>query len=637
MITQRPLFQPDSPWKPPRLSDLPPWAGAKRVAVDCETRDEQLKKLGPGVRRGAYIVGYSFAIEDGPAFYVPMRHEGGDNVSSSEQALSYLRDQAAEFTGDLCGANLGYDLDFLEEAGVVWPKVHRFRDCQIAEPLLDELQDKYSLEAIAQRRGLPGKQEELLREAALAWHIDPKVDMWRLPARFVGQYAVQDVRLPLQLLRRQEREIEEQELEEVYELESKLLPVLVRMRRRGIRVDFKKLAEIEAWSEQEEASCLQQVFDLTRVRVAVGDVWKAQAMAKPLKAIGVEVPLTAAGNVSIDKKLLASIDHPVAKLLDRARKVNKLRTTFAKSVRQHAVGDRIHCTFNQLRRTDDTTDDDNGARYGRVSCTDPNLQQQPSRDDFAARWRSIYVPDDDGIFAAPDFSQQEPRWLVHFAELAKCVGAVIAGDKYRNDPHADNHTMMARLVYGLGDDQEPTKKQRTNAKIIFLGLCYGMGGAKLARSLGLPTKWIRNRSGRMIEVAGDEAQSILDQFDRQVPFIRQLAKKCQATAERRGYIKTISGRRCRFPKKQNGCGYDWGHKALNRLIQGSSGDQTKMIMVAADAAGYALQLQVHDELCQTVYSREQGEGLADIMRYTVKASVPFKVDLEMGSSWGDVK
>ncbi len=636
---QLPLFQPNGDWRPPRLSNLPSWEGAKRVCVDVETRDPQLKELGPGVRRGGYIVGYSFAIEDGPAFYVPLRHAGGDNIEDPSQGLRYLRDQAKTFTGDLCGANLSYDLDFMAQVGIQFPLVHRFRDCQVAEPLLDELQDSYSLENIAKRRHLPGKDESLLREAALAWHIDAKREMWRLPARFIGAYGEQDVRLPLQLLRRQEREIEEQDLEEVYDLECRLLPVLVRMRRRGVRVDFDRLAKVEEWSERTETELLQEIYDQTNIRVAVGDVWKAAVLAPVLQKIGVEVPTTATGQYSIDKDLFASIKHPVARAMERARKVNKIRTTFAKSVREHAIGDRIHCTFNQLRKTDDTTGEDNGARYGRVSCTDPNLQQQPSRatdtDDFCKIWRVIYVPDEGGLWAGADFSQQEPRWVVHFAEASGCQGATTAGDAYRTDPKTDNHTMMARIIWG----EEPDKKRRTQAKIIFLGIIYGMGGGKLSHQLGLPTKWMRNRKGKLIEVAGPEAKSILDQVDRQAPFLRKLANLAEKKAKRVGFVKTILGRRCRFPvgkdPKTGQRGYIWTNKALNRIIQGSSGDQTKMAMVVSDAAGHPLQLQVHDELCETVYERRQAEELADIMRGCLPARVPFRVDVETGLSWGE--
>jgi DNA polymerase I-like protein with 3'-5' exonuclease and polymerase domains len=426
-------------------------------------------------------------------------------------------------------------------------------------------------------------------------------------------------------------------LDVVYDLESRLLPVLIRMQRRGVRIDFKKLEEIEVWSETQEREQLDKVFELSRIRVQIGDVWKAEVLAHVLRKCEIEVP-TKNGKSSVDQFLLGGIKHPVGALLLRARKVNKLRTTFAKSIREHAVNGRIHCTFNQLRKTDDSTDEDTGARYGRVSCTDPNLQQQPARDDFAEMWRSIYVADDGGLWAGADFSQQEPRWTVHFAELCGCEKASVAAQKYRDDPLTDNHTMMARLIWGYADNVEPPKQQRTYAKTIYLGLTYGMGGAKLAHRLGLPTKWKQieeNGVSKTIEVAGPEAQSILDQVNRQAPFLKKLATLCEKRAKYRGWIKTVMGRKCRFPLKKDGKGFDWTHKALNRLIQGSSADQTKKAMVDADEAGHPLQLQVHDELCETVCELKQAHELADIMKGCLPSRVPFRVDVETGPSWGE--
>lgn len=601
--------------------------------------------MGPGVRRGGYICGYSFAIEDGPAEYVPIRHAGGDNVKNPETALQYLRDQAKIFTGEICGAGLQYDLDYLAQQEIVFRQAKWFRDCQIAEPLLDELQFKYSLDAIAERRGLPGKDETMLREAAKAYGIDPKGELWKLPARYVAQYGIQDARLPLQLLRRQEREIDEQDLWGVYNLESKLLPVLVKMRRRGVRIDFDQLDKVEKWAYEEEWTKLDEVHHHTNVRIAVGDVWKPAILARALQTIGVTVPKTEAGNFSIDKEFLEGLKHPVGDALGRARKVNKLRCTFANSVREHVIGDRAHCTFNQLRKDkEDGSGEGEGARYGRLSCKDFNIQQQPSRDDFAKMWRSIYIPDEGAIWSCNDFSQQEPRWLVHYAEEChlnpklrfNAASAVLAAEAYRNDPTTDNHTMMARIIYGLSSNQKPTYEQRFAAKIIFLGLCYGMGGAKLARGLGLPTKWIVNRRGQQIEVAGDEAQAVLDLFNRQVPFVKKMAKLAEKKAGKVGYILTIAGRRCRFPAKNiDGTGgWDWVHKALNRLIQGSSGDQTKQAMVDGDAAGYKIQLQVHDELDHSAEDRKEAEALGQLMRESIIARVPFKVDTEIGESWG---
>jgi len=195
---------------------------------------------------------------------------------------------------------------------------------------------------------------------------------------------------------------------------------------------------------------------------------------------------------------------------------------------------------------------------------------------------------------------------------------------------------LARKIFGYRPDEQPSKKHRTDAKIIFLGLCYSMGGATLAKSLGLPTKFIKNRAGRQIEVAGDQAQGIIDLFNRQVPFVRQLARTTEARAKEQGYIHTLLGRKCRFPTLTNG-GYDWTHKALNRLIQGSSADQTKLAMVEADAAGLRLQIQVHDEIGMSIDSPEQASQLAKIMESCVELEVPSMVDVEIGPSWGEAK
>lgn len=648
---QFPLFTTvQSNWTPPDLNALPSWEGAKRVAIDCETRDPDLKKLGPGAGRrpNSYITGISFAIEDGPGGYLPIRHEGGDNLPV-EAVLRYFRDQAKVFTGDIVGANLPYDLDFLAGDGIEFSRARFFRDIQIADPLICELHDSYSMQAIAQRWGFDGKNEAMLRAAASDYKIDPKKDMWKLPARFVGAYAEEDTRLPLNILRRQEREIDDQDLWRVYDLESRLLPVLTKLRRRGVRIDTDRLEQIERWAYAKEAEALARVRAATGVKIAVGDVWKPEALAPALEYIGIRLNKTSTGKPSIDKELLGSIDHPVADALERARKVNKLRTTFAGSVRDHMVNGRIHCTFNQLRKQKDDEEGTAGAAYGRLSCQNPNLQQQPARDDFAPMWRAIYLPEEGELWASNDYSQQEPRMAVHYACLARDLigqhawqSAIAARDAYRNDPNTDNHQMMADMA-GI---------KRKDAKEIYLGLSYGMGGAKMCRKLGLPTmravrgprfqlfdvnspegKRLVEEGARRFEAAGPEGQRLLDTFDSKVPFVKKLAKACEARAKAVGYITTLSGRRCRFPKDRDG-NFDWTHKGLNRLIQGSSADQTKAAMVALDAAGFDMIIQVHDEIAFSIRDPKEGEAAAEIMRTCVPLELPSKVDVEVGPTWG---
>lgn len=620
-----PCLLPDSDWRPPRLEELPSWENAKRVAFDLETCDPHLKELGPGVRRGSFIAGFSLAIEDGPAYYVPLRHEGGDNIEEGpEKAFQYLRDQSAVFRGDLVGANLPYELDFCFEQGIDFRLAWK-RDVQVAEPLINEMAKSYSLQAISERYGLPGKDTTLLNEAALAFGVDSRGGLWRLPGRYVGPYGEQDARLPLQLLRRQERIIEEENLWNIFDLESALLPVLVRMRRRGVRIDMRRLDRIEQWTLDEQRRSIQEIRARSGYELNLSDITKPQALVKLFAKINVELPKTPTGRPSVAGDVLDSIDHPVADALNRARSLNHLRRTFILPLRTHMIGDRIHCSFHQLRREKDEEGGGVEGTIARLSSSHINMQNQPARnDEIGPIWRAIYVPDEDGFWACNDYSQQEPRGTVHYAELCGLPRAFEAAEQYRNDPSTDHHSMMAKLT-GL---------DRSYAKQIFLGLCYGMGGAKLCRKLGLPTQWVwSERRAAMVEVAGPEGQKILDKFDETVPFVRMLSKMTSKAAERRGYITTLLGRRARFPKDVNGA-YDWTHKALNRLIQGSAADQTKKAMVEADRAGYALQLQVHDELDLTVGSRQEAESLAELMRTCVELRVPSKVDVELGPSWG---
>lgn len=659
-MMQMPLFMPKSTWQLPVIGDLPSWKNVKRIAIDCETRDEKLKKLGIGVRRGAYIVGVSFTIEDsGQSYYLPIRHQGGFNLPENE-VLNYLRLNAAIFEGQLVGANLGYDLDYLWEEKIFFPKVSFYRDIQIADPLIYELHNSYSLKNIGARYGIDSKDENILREAAMQFKVDPKSELWKLPGNFVGRYAEQDSISPLQILREQEKVIERDDLWQIWNLESKVLPVLLKMRRRGVRIDLNKLAEVEHWCLEEEKKALKLVKDETGYDIGLNNIMKAEALAQPLQHIGIKLLKTSTGKPNIDKAVLAGIDHPVGKALSWARKTNKLRTTFAASVREYMVEGRIHCTFNQIAMNDDSDDKDEstvGGRYGRLSCKSPNLQQQPSKDEFANFWRSIYIPEEGAIWGCNDYSQQEPRWTTHYAALMKLPVAAVAAAKYRDDPTTDNHSMMAELT-GL---------PRKRAKDVFLGLCYGEGGAKLCRDLGLPTRWAvsfskegqRGKTTKyyeekyeamaarseweghayIYEAAGLEGQNILDTFDQRAPFIRKLAQAAEKQAKQKGVVRTICNRALHFPQKKDGS-FDWCYKALNRVIQGSSADQTKtaMAMIDQEMPDTYLQLQVHDEMDGSYASVDEAQRVAKIMRECIPNTlVPFKVDVEMGPSWGEIK
>lgn len=618
---------PASLWVPPSLSRLPSWQGAKRIAVDTETYDPRLKELGCGARRDGKMVGISFAIEGGPCAYLPFGHSA-DNLPR-ESVLNYLREQAKTYRGELIGAKVDYDVDYFASANISF-RPSRWRDVQVTEPLLDENRLSYSLDSIFGHHGLPQKDETMLRQAAEAMGVDPKADLWRMPARFVGAYAEGDVRGLFDLVDSQERKIREQGLGVVYDRECRLIPVLAKMRARGVAVDLDYLDQVERWAMAEECQALNEITRLTGVRLGVGDAGKKAALMPIMRANNIKLPKTESGQESITSAVLDTIDAPWAEMIRRARKFNKLRTTFVQSVRDYQINGRIHCSLRQAVVMRDDGDGTTGARFGRLSCADPNLQQQPARDkEIGPVWRKIYIPDTGGRWSCLDYSQQEPRWAFHYAALLKCKGAQAIVDQYVSDPGTDSYSLVSMI----------TGRPRDQAKTIFLGRLYGMGGAKYCRQMGLPTRMVRGRRG-MVEVAGPEGQAQLDAFDSKLPLLSELSRIAMQKAESRGFVMTAGGRRCRFPRDPRTGKIEFAYKALNKVIQGSAGDQIREAMIQADDAGIALQLQVHDELDQTTYGIGENDEtlvLADIMRNALPCNVPHKIDNEQGPNWGELK
>ena len=649
---QMPLVAPSITWQATPISQMPSWADAKRVCVDVECRDDNLYELGPGVRRGGYVCGIAFAIEDGPAHYLPIRHEGGGNLSE-EHVWAYMRDQAAQLTGDIVFNAASYDLDYLWENKVEFPKVKWYRDVQNAEPILDELQHTYGLDAVCARRGLPGKDETELRAHAKAWGIDPKTGLWRLHAGAVGRYAMQDVRAPLALLRAQEKELAEQGLSDTFDLESRVTPPLVRMTRRGLRIDLDELDRVEAWAKERLASYIDQIHHLTGVRI--GSISNAEEVARALRAQGIDVPTrtrkgTGPGTnkpakieAAVAKLWLQQQTDEVAKAVISGREFAKLLGTYVAGYRKHLVGDRIHPSFKQMRSSSDDDGDEggdeeggSGARFGRCSAQHPNVQAQMKRSkEILKRWRKVLVADEGKEWISGDFSSQEPRWTVHYAELCRLPGAHSAGNAFRSDPLLDPYKLIVDLVK---TGKEPDLgKLRDDMKEVYLGRCYGMGGGKLAKKLQLPTVWKTNdRTGFTFEAAGEEAQEIINRFDKGVPYVKALARLCTKSAQSKGYIIGIDNRRVRFELMDDGKLKD-EHKALNKLIQYAAAYQTKKALVQLDAEGFPLQLTVHDEFDYSEDDDDRARHMAEVMCDVHQLRVPSRVDVKKGRSYGELE
>lgn len=657
-VFQNDLFPPSSDWKTPRVADLVSFRGARRVAFDVETRDPQLNKLGMGALRDGQMVGFSYAIEDGPSQYVPLRHAGGDNVEDPWQALGWLREEAAAFEGELVGANLQYDLDYGLSSGIQF-SARRYLDIQIAEALLDELKNSYSLETLCADYGLPGKDDELMRQAIATYRLgrtptEVKRNLWKLPARFVGAYGEGDADRPLRILRRQEKLIEEQGLGRAWDLECRTLPALLAMRRRGVLIDQDHLEVVNQLTYQREREAVERVNAChTGPPLQLSDLNRPEALNRVLLQAGINNPYrTRTGKPSVTKEFLEALPGDIGAAMREAKKWNKLRTTFVDGIKQHMINGRIHCTYNQTRGEDESGNGVEGAATFRLSCKDPNLQQQPARDpEIGPLWRKIYIPEPGLQWASCDYSQQEPRFTTHFAAVMDLPRAREMAQRFCDDPDTDNHQMFADI----------TGVKRSYAKEIFLGHCYGQGGAKTAVKIGLGTAWAARPPGARWgsepvysdtdpeafeeavrdggyrwEVGDAECREIIDRVDTELPYVKELAQACKRKVEKEGYLTTYYGHRCRFPATANGK-YDFTHKALNRLIQTSSAGQTKMAVVMLHEAGEFLQLQVHDEVDGSVEDRAHGERWATTMRATADLMVPSKVDVEVGPSWGEAK
>lgn len=635
---QQTLFTPETVWRTP--AGVPFTRPPDILALDTETHDPDLATKGPSwFRGGGKIAGVSLAW-DGGSTYLPLFHEGGDNMDA-HLVLSWLRELLADFTGTLVLMNGFYDLGWLRVNNIRVNPEATLWDVMMAEALLDEHRLKYNLNAISQGYGLKPKDEALLLQAAANYGLDPKADMWRLPARFVGAYAARDAAVTLEVFHAQQGLIKDNGLERVLRLEHDLIPLLMEMRWRGVRVDLVQAEQnMDAFMAESETLRLR-VKDLTGY---LPDIWSADSCAVAMDRAGIKYRNTATGKPSFTDDWLETFpDGTVPWLINQARKSYKAGQTFCKNmvIDQADANGRVHCEFHPLRS------DDGGTVSGRFSSSNPNLQQVPVRQpQMNTRIRGLFLPEEGQRWCAADYSQQEPRLTIHYAEERNCSRGAEAAQRYRDNPDTDYHSFVAELT-GL---------ERKKAKTINLGLAYGMGGAKLCRSLGLPVKEWTAPSGKVVEVAGDEGKAILDKYHREVPFIRELSDQYMKVAEDEGQVRTLSGRLCRFPfyeplrggralpRAEAVSTYGeanikraFTYRTLNRKIQGGSADMIKVAMRNLWREKIVPLVTIHDELGVSVECPTAARHVAEVMRECVKLRVPLKVDVDLGTSWGEAK
>ena len=616
---QPPLFAPETEWvKPEELKDLSHY---KEIAVDLETCDPDLTTLGSGnvVGRG-HIAGVAIAVE-GWAGYFPIGHEHGDNLDKG-LVLSWLKDVFKKEDTTFIFHNAMYDVCWLRAAGIQIKG--KIVDTMIAASLINENRLSYRLDSLAKEYVGIGKDEKVLQEAAKAWTIDAKKDMWRLPAMFVGQYAERDAESTLKLWQRLQSELYAQELFDIFNLETKLFPCLVDMRFKGVRVNLEKANKIKENLISQEKNILHKIKKLTNIDV---EIWAAASIAKVFEKLKLPFDKTEkTGAPSFTKNFLANHPNEIAQDIANAREINKAHTTFIDTITKHYVKGRIHADINQIRS------DAGGTVTGRFSMSNPNLQQIPARHkELGPMIRSIFIPEENCKWGSFDYSQQEPRILVHYAKLQNLEGVDGIVEAYQKGD-ADFHQVVADMA-GI---------ERKQAKTINLGLMYGMGKNKLMAELGLMK---------------DSAEKLIQQYHHKAPFVKKLMDNVSRKANDRGKIRTLLGRACHFdlwqpvqfgvfkplPLEQARKEYDeplkraFTYKALNRLIQGSAADMTKKSMVCLYENGIIPHIQIHDEVDISVESDKKAEKIIEIMESTVELKVPNKVDYEQGNNWGEIK
>ena len=616
------MFEAQKEWTCPET--FPDLSQAKYIAIDLETKDPNLKSRGSGAVIGeGEIIGFALAV-DGWSGYYPIGHREGN--LDKRIVLDYIKEVCATDAVKIFH-NAMYDVCWLRAYNI---KINGFIvDTMVMSSLIDENRLSYTLNSIAFEYLREVKDEKGLKEAAEAAGVDAKSEMYKLPAMYVGAYAEKDAELTLELFKVLSREIDKQNLSEIFDLETQLFPCLIDMKFKGVRVDVQAAHQLKQSMVREEQELLLAVKKETGIEP---QIWAARSIAKVFDKLDLHYERTLKSQApSFTKNFLSEHKHPLVQKIAKAREINKAHTTFIDTILKHEHRGRIHADINPIRS------DQGGTVTGRFSYSNPNLQQIPARNkDLGPKIRSLFIPEENCTWGCFDYSQQEPRLVVHYAATTDpimyddSVSKIV--EKFKSDS-VDFHQTVADMA-GIS---------RSNAKTINLGLFYGMGKAKLQAELGLSTK--------------AEAENLFNQYHENVPFVRELMNRTSQHAQLSGSIGTLLGRRCRFNKwEPNTFGmhtpmsleeaertYGRGrirraftYKALNKLIQGSAADMTKKAMLDLYNEGIIPHIQIHDELDISVESPEQAKKIIEIMENAVKLAVPNKVDYEYGNTWGEI-
>ena len=649
----------------PQLTDLD-LTGIDTVAIDLETYDPNLKSKGLGaVRKDGFVTGIAIATKN-QTLYFPIAHAMTDNLNVND-TWEYL-DEKLFKNKDIRKVfhNAMYDVCWIRSAIGHMPQ-GQLLDTMIAASVIDETRMRYSLDAISKDYLKESKYKYDLAEKSLAecGIKDPMSNMHKLPYSLVKDYAEQDVNLTLKLWNLFEKKLDEvlytkinedgsKELKscrKIFELETKLFPCLVDMKFKGVKIDVEKAKTLGKLLEKRRDNLIKIIKKRTGIDV---EIWAASSIKNLLDHQKItKYKKTKAGLPQLPKDFLKTHENRYLRMIVKARECDKAKGTFVEGLLEFVHEGRIHADINQIRS------DQGGTVTGRFSMSNPNLQQIPSRGIIGKKMRELFLPEDGCVWGSFDYSQQEPRIVVHYALKLGLPGTDTLKDEF-NKEDADFHQIVADMAH----------ISRTMAKTINLGLFYGMGKIKLQNELNLTR---------------EKANALFSAYHAKVPFVRRLSQDLIEFAEEHKLLFTLEDRFCRFNKWETR-NREWNntinryepvpiltkedaetafkaellekfkdnvadnymqdfdryykpaftYKALNRLIQGSAADMTKKAMVDLYEQGILPQIQIHDELCLSIKNDNDALVVKQTMENAIPLEVKNKVNYKKGKNWGSI-
>ena len=578
-------------------------SSAAEVSVDTETTSLDPLK--------ARLVGISFSVQPHQAYYLPLGHTytGAPKQISLDSALSALRPILGNPSIKKIGQNLKYDILVLGQYKIA---VHGAAfDTMIASYLLNPSKTSHGLEAIA----LEYLNYKVTTYTDVTGSGKNQIGFNEVDIETATRYSGEDADIALRLKRTLGPKLEEQGLEKLFrEIEMPLMEVLVSMERNGVKVDADFLGTMSKKLEKEAAKIEKYIYELAGVEFNINSPKQlAEILFEKLKLTPTRRTKTGfSTNVDVLEEL-AQV-HPLPAEILTFRTLSKLKSTYVDALPAMINPDtgRLHTSFNQAVTA-----------TGRLSSSDPNLQNIPIRTDVGREIRRAFIAEREASLLAADYSQIELRILAHMSGDPALITTFIEDQ--------DVHTRTASEIFGLSPE-EITSEMRRKAKAVNFGIIYGMSAFGLAQNIG---------------VSNAEARRYIDSYFARYPKVREFLDRTIEDAKTKGFVTTLFGRRRFIPELGASVVSvrNFGERtAVNTPIQGTAADIIKVAMIhihnsmGEQGLGSRMILQVHDELVFEVPDKEielMKRLVKEKMEGVVRLSVPIRVDMGVGKNWDE--